>query len=79
LPKFHQDRCEVCGEPVTDISKLPPEIQKEIYRPGVDEVYNVEVSVEQPKGMGEDDGEEIETTTDENGRIRADLGRLLED
>jgi len=36
LPKFHQDRCEVCGETVNDIMKLPPEIRDQVYNPSVD-------------------------------------------
>jgi len=36
LPEFQQDRCEVCGKPIFDLSKLPDEIQKEVYRPGED-------------------------------------------
>jgi len=68
--------CEVCHEPITDISKLPAEIQEQVYRPGADEAYNVEISVEEPKGMGE---EVIQPEVDEDGRIKVDLGRLLAD
>lgn len=37
LPKFEQERCEVCGEPIFDIGLLPPEIQKRVYVPRRDE------------------------------------------
>jgi hypothetical protein len=41
LRKFHQDTCEVCGEPVTDVKKLPVDIQSKIYRPKEHEMGNV--------------------------------------
>jgi len=37
----------------------------------------VDINVEQPKGMGDPD--EIPTTVDGNGVIKADLGRIFED
>lgn len=42
LPKFHRDVCEVCHEPVTDISKLPKEIRDKVYKPSEHEEYNIE-------------------------------------
>jgi len=67
--------CEVCGEPITDTSKLPPEIQDKVYRPRDHEQYNVEVVVEKPKRMNRDDDEEVEIT-EQNGKLKADLGKI---
>jgi len=36
LPKWDNPGCEVCGKPLTDLSKLPDEIRQEVYRPGDD-------------------------------------------
>ena len=58
LPKFHSDRCEVCGEPVIDTAKLPPEIQEQVYRPSEDENYIVTVDLGEPERFEVDMGEE---------------------
>jgi hypothetical protein len=36
LPKFHRDLCEVCGEAVSDVKKLPEEIRGKVYVPSRD-------------------------------------------
>src|SRR5215831_20590755 len=36
LTKFNEIRCEVCHEPIADLSKVDPEIADQIYRPGQD-------------------------------------------
>lgn len=46
MPKFQQERCEVCHEPVTDIMKLPPEIRDRVYKPGEDESYYKEIKLD---------------------------------
>lgn len=35
--------CEVCHEPVVDLSKLSPEIREQVYKPGEDEVTPIEI------------------------------------
>lgn len=46
-------RCEVCNEPIVDTDTLPPEIQDEIYRPGIHDHKNVELRLG-PEGGFED-------------------------
>jgi hypothetical protein len=46
-------RCEVCNEPIVDTDTLPPEIQDEIYRPGIHDQKNVELKLG-PTGGFED-------------------------
>jgi hypothetical protein len=53
LPKFKNDYCEVCHEPVIDVLGLPPEIQDKVYRPAPGESYNVELREEDIFGKGE--------------------------
>jgi hypothetical protein len=44
LPKFHRDTCEVCGDPVIDVRKLPSDIQDKVYVPSRDgEIPDVEL------------------------------------
>jgi len=43
MQKFLMDRCEVCGEPIADLSQFPPEIQAEIYKPSPEELGIVEM------------------------------------
>lgn len=45
MAKFTQTFCEVCHEPIGDVTALPPEIQAKVYKPGADESYNVEVDL----------------------------------
>src|ERR1051326_4703964 len=59
--KWEADHCEVCGELVVDVSKLDPEIQKEIYRPGEDEQKNVVINFPKrgnPVEVSDEDDEE---------------------
>jgi hypothetical protein len=51
LPKFYRELCEVCHEPIINVGELPPELQDEVYRPGENEQYNIEVEFEK----GEDE------------------------
>jgi hypothetical protein len=51
MDKFKRDTCEVCGEPVVDVSKLPPELREKVYRPGVEEAQNVEVDLSPPSSF----------------------------
>lgn len=37
LPKFEQDVCEVCGEPIMDVRKLPEDVRDKVYVPSVEE------------------------------------------
>jgi hypothetical protein len=64
LAKFNRDTCEVCGEAVIDVTKLPPEIQAKVYRPKDDEQYFVEEKFEnegvQKVAIHKDDVEEAE-------------------
>jgi hypothetical protein len=43
LPKFNSDYCEVCHEPVIDVSNLPSEVRDKVYRPQEGESYHVEL------------------------------------
>src|SRR5262245_25461526 len=56
LPKFKQETCEVCGEKVFDVSKLPPEIQEQVYRPGEDDDFNKVIEFPDQRGFGEGNG-----------------------
>src|SRR5690348_16222352 len=40
MPKFLQERCEVCHEPIIMLDDLPAEIRDKVYRPGPGENYN---------------------------------------
>jgi hypothetical protein len=62
LPKFFQDNCEVCHEPIIDTKRLPPEIQEKVYRPGNDEEYNVEVDLTPPVSFSGGASHEIEVS-----------------
>jgi hypothetical protein len=43
MPKFLQSTCEVCHEPIADLSRLPDEIRQEVYKPGEDEIQPVTI------------------------------------
>jgi hypothetical protein len=43
MPKFLQTTCEVCHEPIADLSRLPDEIREQVYRPGKDEIEPVTI------------------------------------
>jgi hypothetical protein len=58
---------------VFDISKLPPEIQDQVYRPGADESYNVTVNVERPVAMASADEES------DDGKVKVDLSEIESD
>jgi hypothetical protein len=81
LPKFHQQNCEVCHEPIFENKQFPKEIQDQIYRPGDGEAYNVTVNVEQPKAMGggDEDTEDIPVYPDKHGNLRADLSVISDE
>jgi len=49
MDKFNKDVCEICGQAVVDISKLPAEIRDKIYVPEEGETYNIEENF--PKGF----------------------------
>jgi hypothetical protein len=49
------DRCEVCGDPVVDLRKLPVEIRSKVYKP--DQEYNVEVNLDAKEVFGESESE----------------------
>ena len=58
LPKFHRDTCEVCGEPIVDLSKLPEDLRNEVWRPGEDDVGVKEIKVERVDSF-DTDGDEV--------------------
>src|SRR5262245_24459584 len=63
LTKFNQERCEVCGEPIADVSKVDPALQDEIYRPGEDglvEDFNWKRGDEKLPGVTTTDESEID-------------------
>lgn len=43
MPKFLQNRCEVCHEPIADLSRLPPEIRDQVYKPEPDEIEPITI------------------------------------
>lgn len=59
LPKFNQQYCEVCHQPITDISMLPPELRDKVYRPSEGESYHIDVDLSRKEIFGEE-GEEVE-------------------
>src|SRR5262245_19726003 len=60
LPKFKQDRCEICGEPVGDVRQLPEHLQDQVYNPSLDgEIEDVKLDIMKPP-MVEDENDEIE-------------------
>jgi hypothetical protein len=44
MQKFLVDRCEICGGTIADLSRFPPEIQAEIYKPSREELGIVEMT-----------------------------------
>ena len=54
LPKFHRDICEVCSQPIIDVTKLPQELQEEVYRPTEAEVKVVDIDLSKPPTFGDD-------------------------
>jgi hypothetical protein len=53
LPKFDQEVCEVCYEPIN--YGVPEELQDKIYRPGVDGIIP-DVEIEQERAESYSDG-----------------------
>lgn len=42
MSKFLADRCEVCGERVFDVKRLPPQIREKVYKPQPGEEYFID-------------------------------------
>lgn len=51
MDKFNRDVCEVCGNPIVDTDKLPPELQEKVYRPRDHEAIDVEVTLPSNDGF----------------------------
>ena len=46
MSKFLTDTCEICGEPVAVLARLPEDIKDEVYRPGEDDIGTITVNGE---------------------------------